>query len=208
MDTKNLIEWDREFVWHPFTPMKPWCENKDIVVIERGEAEFLVDTEGKRYIDAVSSMWCNVHGHCVPELDAAVMGQLGKIAHSSLLGLGNVPSIRLAKHLVELVHRSGMGLEKVFYSDNGSTAVEVACKMAYQYWRNTESDSINGTTESAADLSRLRALIMATRSARYQWGGYRHFIGRFRGCVFRSILFHRLPTQPRQLRQCDKWKPC
>jgi adenosylmethionine---8-amino-7-oxononanoate aminotransferase len=134
--TASLMEWDREYVWHPFTPMKPWCERKDIVVIERGEGEFLIDTERRRYIDGVSSMWCNVHGHCVPALDKAVQEQLGKIAHSSLLGLGNVPSIVLAKRLVELVHRSGLGLDKVFYSDNGSTAVEVACKMAYQYWRN------------------------------------------------------------------------
>jgi adenosylmethionine-8-amino-7-oxononanoate aminotransferase len=136
MNTASLIEWDREYLWHPFTPMKPWCERKDIVVIERGEAEFLIDTEGRRYIDGVSSMWCNVHGHCVPALDRAVREQLGKIAHSSLLGLANVPSILLAKRLVEVAHRSGLKLDKVFYSDNGSTAVEVACKMAFQYWRN------------------------------------------------------------------------
>ena len=134
--TGELVAWDREFLWHPFTPMKPWCENKEIVVIERGEREFLIDTEGRRYIDGVSSLWCNVHGHCVPELDAAVREQLGKIAHTSLLGLTNVPAVMLGKRLVELARGSGLGLDKVFYSDNGSTAVEVACKMAYQYWRN------------------------------------------------------------------------
>lgn len=134
--TADLISWDRAYVWHPFTPMKPWCENKEIVVIERGEGEFLIDTEGRRYIDGVSSLWCNVHGHNVPELNAAVVEQLGKVAHSTLLGLANVPSVLLAKRLVELARGCGLGLEKVFYSDNGSTAVEVACKMAYQYWAN------------------------------------------------------------------------
>ncbi len=134
--TAELAAWDREFLWHPFTPMKPWCENKEIVIIDRGEREFLIDTEGRRYIDGVSSLWCNVHGHCVPELDAAVRGQLGRIAHSTLLGLSNVPAILLARRLVEIVRACGLGMDRVFYSDNGSTAVEVACKMAYQYWRN------------------------------------------------------------------------
>src|SRR4051812_19455135 len=134
--TEQLIGWDREFLWHPFTPMKAWCEGKQIVVIERGEREFLIDTLGRRYIDGVSSLWCNVHGHCVPELDAAVRDQLSHIAHSTLLGLGNVPSILLARRLVQLARAAGLMLDKLFYSDNGSTAVEVACKMAYQYWCN------------------------------------------------------------------------
>src|ERR1700759_3352134 len=89
--TAELVAWDREFLWHPFTPMKPWCEEKEIIVIEKGEREFLIDTEGRRYIDGVSSLWCNVHGHCVPELNEAVREQLAKIAHTTLLGLGNVP---------------------------------------------------------------------------------------------------------------------
>src|SRR4051812_7491718 len=97
--TPELADYDRRFVWHPFTPMKPWCENKEIVVIERGEREFLVDTEGRRYIDAVSSLWCNIHGHNVPELNAAVHEQLSRIAHTTLLGLSNVPAILLAKRL-------------------------------------------------------------------------------------------------------------
>jgi adenosylmethionine-8-amino-7-oxononanoate aminotransferase len=149
--TASLIEWDREYLWHPFTPMKPWCENKDIVVIERGEAEFLIDTEGRRYIDGVSSLWCNVHGHCVPALDQAVREQLDKIAHSTLLGLANVPSILLGKRLVELAHASSLHLDKVFYSDNGSTAVEVACKMAHQYWRNLGASPTERTRFIAFD---------------------------------------------------------
>jgi len=141
--TDQLIQWDRQFLWHPFTPMKPWLEAKDVVIIDRGQREFLIDTQGRRYIDASSSIWCNVHGHCVPELDAAVRDQLAKIAHSTLLGLGNVPSILLAKRLVELMRARGIALEKVFYSDDGSTAVEVACKLAYQYWRNVQTPSPN-----------------------------------------------------------------
>ncbi len=134
--TQTLADWDRAYLWHPFTPMKPWCENKEIVIIERGDREFLIDTEGRRYIDAVSSLWCNVHGHNVPELNDAVTDQLNQIAHSTLLGLSNIPAITLGKRLVELARSCGLQLDKVFYSDDGSTAVEVACKMAYQYWHN------------------------------------------------------------------------
>jgi adenosylmethionine---8-amino-7-oxononanoate aminotransferase len=133
--TEELVAWDRAHVWHPFTPMKPWVEQKDFLVIERGEREFLFDTEGRKYIDGTSSLWCNVHGHGVSEIDAAVVAQLGKVAHSTLLGMANVPSILLAKKLVELAAGVGMDLPRVFYSDNGSTAVEVACKMAFQKWR-------------------------------------------------------------------------
>lgn len=133
--TQHLIELDRQYVWHPFTPMKSWCERNDDqnIIIERGEREWLIDTDGNRYIDGVSSIWCNVWGHAVPELDEALRQQAAKISHTTLLGLGNVPSIELAAELVNIAPR---GLTKVFYSDNGSTAVEVACKMAYQYWRN------------------------------------------------------------------------
>jgi adenosylmethionine-8-amino-7-oxononanoate aminotransferase len=92
----------------------------------------LVDMEGNEYIDGVSSLWCNVHGHRVPELDQAIRDQLDQVAHSTLLGLANVPSIRLARRLVEL---APAGLEHVFFSDDGATAVEVALKMAFQYWR-------------------------------------------------------------------------
>lgn len=160
-DTAQLADWDRQYVWHPFTPMKPWIEDKQIVVIDRGEAEFLIDTEGRRYIDGVSSLWCNIHGHAVPELDAAVREQLGKIAHTTLLGLASPPSILLARRLVELVRARGMNLARVFYSDNGSTAVEVACKTAYQYHRNAGrprtrfvalSDAYHGDTLGAVSL--------------------------------------------------------
>ncbi len=127
VDTERLKALDEAHVWHPFTQMGEWT---DPLVIESGEGCSLIDTEGKRYLDGVSSLWVNVHGHQVPEIDEAVRGQLGRVAHSTLLGLANVPSIELAERLVRVAPE---GLSRVFYSDNGSTAVEVALKMAFQY---------------------------------------------------------------------------
>jgi adenosylmethionine---8-amino-7-oxononanoate aminotransferase len=127
----QLQQWDRNHVWHPFTPVQRDSAEPSLI-IERAEGCFLIDVDGTRYIDGVSSLWCNVHGHRVPELDAALREQLEKIAHSTLLGLSNVPAIQLARKLVEL---APPGLDHVFFSDNGSTAVEVALKMAFQYWR-------------------------------------------------------------------------
>jgi adenosylmethionine-8-amino-7-oxononanoate aminotransferase len=130
--TEQLIKLDKEYLWHPFTQMTDWLAGEP-VIIERGEGFFLIDTEGRRYIDGVSSLWCNVHGHRVPEIDQAVRDQLDQIAHSTLLGLGQSRSIELAAKLVQIAPK---GLEKVFYSDSGATAVEIALKIAYQYWHN------------------------------------------------------------------------
>jgi adenosylmethionine-8-amino-7-oxononanoate aminotransferase len=102
------------------------------LIIERAHGCFLVDTDGNEYLDGVSSLWCNVHGHRVPALDAAVRDQLDRVAHSTLLGIANVPAIRLARRLVEL---APPGLNRAFFSDDGATAVEVALKMAFQFWR-------------------------------------------------------------------------
>lgn len=132
--TRRLRDLDRTHVWHPFTPMKLWMADEPLV-IDRGEGFHLIDTEGRRYIDGVSSLWCNVHGHHVPELDAAVREQLDCIAHTTLLGLANPPSIELAARLVKTASPAG-SLTRVFYSDSGSTAVEIAAKIAYQYWQN------------------------------------------------------------------------
>jgi adenosylmethionine-8-amino-7-oxononanoate transaminase len=132
--TRRLREADKAHVWHPFTQMAEWAAD-DPVVIAAGEREFLIDTEGSRYIDGVSSLWCNVHGHRRREIDDAVRDQLGRIAHSSLLGLASVPSIQLAERLAGI---APPGLTRVFYSDSGATAVEVALKMAFQYWRQCE----------------------------------------------------------------------
>jgi adenosylmethionine-8-amino-7-oxononanoate aminotransferase len=102
------------------------------LIIERARGCMLVDIDGREYIDGVSSLWCNLQGHRVPELDAAVRGQLERVAHSTLLGIANVPAIQLARRLVEM---APAGLTRVFFSDDGATAVEVALKMAFQYWR-------------------------------------------------------------------------
>lgn len=128
---EQLERWDREHVWHPFTPMQSYAAEPPLI-IERAHGCFLVDLDGREYLDGVSSLWCNVHGHRVPELDIAIREQLERVAHSTLLGLGNVPSIELARRLVEV---APAGLTRVFFSDDGATAVEVALKMAFQYWR-------------------------------------------------------------------------
>ncbi len=126
-----LSQWDKQWVWHPFTQMSEWSKD-DILIIDSGKGSYLKDVEGKRYIDGVSSLWCNVHGHRVHELDQAVRKQLSRIAHSTFLGLSNVPAIQLAKKLIEVVPS---GLKRVFYSDSGSESVEIALKIAYQYWQ-------------------------------------------------------------------------
>jgi adenosylmethionine-8-amino-7-oxononanoate transaminase len=130
--TQKLIELDKQYLWHPFTQMADWLASEP-VVIESGEGFTLTDTEGRRYIDGVSSLWCNVHGHRVAHIDNAIRAQLDKIAHSTLLGLGQTASIELAEKLVQIAPD---GLRKVFYSDSGATAVEIAVKIACQYWRN------------------------------------------------------------------------
>ena len=132
LDKETLVAWDKRYLWHPFTQMRDWLA-EDPVIIERGEGCYLIDTAGNRYIDGTASMWTNVHGHNHPELNTALKTQLGKIAHTTLLGYSNIPAIQLAQKLVEI---TPVGLNKVFYSDNGSTAVEIALKMAYQYWQH------------------------------------------------------------------------
>src|SRR5207249_2412389 len=129
--TTRLAEWDRNYLWHPFTQMREW-ERESPVSIEQGEGSYLIDTEGRKYLDGVSSLWVNLHGHRHPRLDRAIQNQLKKIAHSTLLGLSNPPAIQLARELIRVAPR---GLTRVFYSDDGSTAVEVALKMAVQYWQ-------------------------------------------------------------------------
>ncbi len=122
---------DRSFLWHPFTQQRGWTEETPII-IERAEGTDLIDLEGRRYIDGVSSLWCNVHGHGHPRIDAAVRAQLARVSHSTMLGLSHQPGIELAQRLVEL---APPGLRRVFYSDSGSTAAEIALKMAFQFWR-------------------------------------------------------------------------
>lgn len=133
MNTADWLRLDAQHVWHPFTQMQGWLDDQPLV-IERAEGNWLIDTEGRRWLDAISSLWVTVHGHRKAELDAAVRAQLDKVAHCTLLGQASVPSIELAAKLVSLAPK---GLTRVFYSDSGSTSVEIAVKMAYQYWQLT-----------------------------------------------------------------------
>lgn len=126
---EQLRLWDKRHVWHPFTQMQDWQRDEQII-IARGEGCWLIDTEGKRYLDGVASMWTNVHGHCRKELNEALKTQVDRLEHSTLLGLASEQSIILAARLAEI---TPPGLDRFFYSDNGSTAMEVAVKMAYQY---------------------------------------------------------------------------
>jgi adenosylmethionine-8-amino-7-oxononanoate aminotransferase len=129
--TAELAAIDRRHVWHPFTQQQGWCEEEPPIVVDHAEGTNLVDTDGNVYIDGVSSLWCNVHGHRHPAIDAAIRAQLDRVSHSTMLGLSHEPAIRLAEKLVEIAPD---GLQRVFYSDSGSSAVEVALKMAFQWW--------------------------------------------------------------------------
>lgn len=132
MDTSTLQELDRSYVWHPFTQMREWGENDQLVIV-RGEGSWLIDSEGNRWLDGVASIWTNVHGHCRREINEAIKAQVDRLEHSTQLGLANDQTAILAKRLIEI---APPGLCKVFYSDNGSTAMEVGIKMAFQYWRH------------------------------------------------------------------------
>lgn len=132
LSPETLIAWDKAYVWHPFTPMKQYLASEP-VIIRRGQGVKLEDIHGNWYYDGTSSIWLNVHGHNVPELNAALEAQLRRIAHATMLGQANVPAVALAKRLIEV---APPGLQRVFYSDNGATAVEIALKMAIQFWAN------------------------------------------------------------------------
>jgi adenosylmethionine-8-amino-7-oxononanoate aminotransferase len=127
----KLKQLDHAYLWHPFTQMQEWMA-EDPCIISEGDGHYLVDVHGRKYLDGVSSLWCNVHGHRKKEIDDAIKAQLDRIAHSTFLGLSHVPGIQLAQKLIEI---SPKGLQRVFYSDDGATAVEVALKMAVQYWQ-------------------------------------------------------------------------
>lgn len=135
-DFEQAAEWEKKHVWHPFTQMREWTlPDHDPLFIVSGDGPWLRDAQGKRYLDGNSSIWTNIHGHNHPRINRAITEQLSQIAHSSFLGLTHFPAARLAKELVELLPDSG--LTRVFYSDDGSTGIEVAVKMTIQYFRQT-----------------------------------------------------------------------
>lgn len=131
-ERQQLQEWDRRYFWHPFTQMQCFGDD-DPWIIDHAEGNYVYDLDGRRCLDAIASLWCNIHGHRHPRLDAALVTQLGKVAHSTTLGASNPPAILLAKALVEISPR---GLEHCFFSEDGAEAVEIAVKMAAHYWRN------------------------------------------------------------------------
>ncbi len=173
--TQKLVELDKQYIWHPFTQMADWLADEP-VVIESGDGFYLIDTDGNRYIDGVSSLWCNVHGHRVKKIDDAIRAQLDKIAHSTLLGLGQSTSIELAEKLVQITPD---GLEKVFYSDSGATAVEIAIKIAYQYWQNT------GNTDKTKFIS-LKDAYHGDTVGSVSVGGMDLFHGIFKSLIFET----------------------
>ncbi len=135
LDGGGLAELDRRYIWHPFTQQQGWLA-EDAPIIRSAEGCTLTDVNGKTYLDGISSLWCNVHGHRHPTIDRAVQEQLGRVAHTTMLGLSHEPAIELARRLVEL---SPGRLTRVFYSDSGSTATEIALKIAFQYQQQSGS---------------------------------------------------------------------
>lgn len=132
---QSMIEKSKQHLWLPFTQMKDYDE--DPFIIESGNGIMLKDISGKEYYDGFSSVWLNVHGHRKKEMDEAIQKQLEKIAHSTLLGMTNVPATELAEMLTGITPEK---LTRVFYSDSGAEAMEIALKMAFQYWKNVGRD--------------------------------------------------------------------
>jgi adenosylmethionine-8-amino-7-oxononanoate aminotransferase len=167
----KLAKLDHQFVWHPFTQMRDWLKREPVVIVA-GQGAVLRDVQGREYLDANSSIWTNLHGHNHPKINAAIQQQLKKIAHSSALGVANEPASRLAEKLVQLanpkvgravpsapfshthVRRGGDTapyLGKVFFSDDGSTALEVALKLAYEFTRRTHAKPVGRASSRAAE---------------------------------------------------------
>ena len=183
----DLAAADRAHLWHPFTQQRGWAEEEPLIV-ESAEGTDLIDIHGRRYIDGVSSLWCNVHGHRHPRIDAAVREQLDSVAHSTMLGLTHRPGVELAARLVEL---APPGLTRVFYSDSGSTAAEIALKMAFQYWR-----------QRGEERPRFVALRMAYHGdtiGSVSVGGIDLFHS-----LYRPLLFDTLKASPGDLAEMDR----
>ncbi|HEY6779811.1 MAG TPA: adenosylmethionine--8-amino-7-oxononanoate transaminase [Thermoleophilaceae bacterium] len=183
----DLVAADRAHLWHPFTQQQEWVEEEPVIV-ELAEGTELIDVHGRRYIDGVSSLWCNVHGHGHPTIDAAVREQLDRVAHSTMLGLSHRPGIELARRLVEIAPE---GLTRVFYSDSGSTAVEIALKMAFQYWKQ------RGEEQRRRFLT-LRDAYHGDTLGSVSVGGIDLFHS-----LYRPLLFDTLETEPGDVEQLE-----
>lgn len=174
----QLSKWDRQYVWHPFTQMQEW-EQEVPLIIEKAKGSYLYDIHGNKYLDGTSSIWVNIHGHRHPAINKAIRDQLNKVAHSTLLGQASPPSILLAKELVKIVPK---GLTKVFYSDDGSTALEVALKLAIQYWRQQRPPSSKKKKFVHLDLA-----YHGDTAGSMSVGGVKLFHERFRPLTVNSI---------------------
>ncbi|WP_431606306.1 adenosylmethionine--8-amino-7-oxononanoate transaminase [Laceyella tengchongensis] len=172
----ELLEKNRRFLWNPFTQMKGYLEDEPLI-IERGEGVKLYDVRGRAYYDGNASVWLNVHGHGHPKLNAAIREQLDQVAHSTLLGMSNVPALLLAEKLVQLTPER---LQKVFYSDSGAEAVEIGLKMAYQYWK------LRGRPEKQVFISMKNAYHGDTVGA-VSVGGMDTFHTTFSGMLFPTL---------------------
>jgi adenosylmethionine-8-amino-7-oxononanoate aminotransferase len=140
--TADAARLDHDHLWHPFTQQQGWIEEEPLV-IERGEGCWLFDTDGRRYLDGHSSLWCNVHGHRHPVIDEAIREQIDRVSHSTMLGLSHPGAAELAARLVAI---APPGLSRVFYSDSGATAAEIALKMAFQYQRQRGGEHARRTS--------------------------------------------------------------
>ena len=188
MSTIELAHLDRQLLWHPFTQQQGW-QDEEPVLIERAQGTTLYDTDGRGYIDGVSSLWCNVHGHGHPAIDAAVTDQLGRVAHSTMLGLSHPPAVLLAQRLLAV---APAGLSRVFYSDNGSTAVEVALKMAFQYWAQRRAPDGHATgTDGRTGFICLRDAYHGDTVGSVSVGGIELFHS-----LYRPLLFDTWQAQP------------
>jgi adenosylmethionine-8-amino-7-oxononanoate aminotransferase len=178
-DRAQLVAWDDAHLWHPFTPHSVYREEEPLLVVA-GDGHYLIDIEGRRYLDGVGSLWCNLFGHRRPEIDRAIRDQLDRIAHSTLLGHASVPAVVLAKRLADIAPE---GLTRVFFSDDGSTAVEVALKLAYQYWQQVDGGRYRTRTRFLA----LGGAYHGDTIGSVSLGGIELFHDRYRGLLFDTI---------------------
>lgn len=181
--TQQLNDWDKHYVWHAFTQMACY----EPLIIESAQGCELIDTSGRRLIDGVSSMWCNVHGHQHPTIDAAIKEQLGKVAHVTNLGCSNSTTIQLAKRLAELTPGD---LDHTFFCSDGASALEVAIKLAFQYWHQCENPQPQKTSYIGFE-DAYHGDTIGTISV----GGVDRF-----NAVFKPLMFpvHRLPIPDRR----------
>lgn len=173
-DTKALAAADKRFSWHPFTQMGDWCapDHEPVVLVE-GEGAVVRDSEGREYVDGNASIWTNIHGHRHPAIVEALKDQLDRVAHTSFLGFTNPPAIHLAEELAGLFPDGR--LTRSFFTDDGSTAMECAVKMAIQYWQLkgkpersgfvSFSNAYHGDTMGAASLGESMSFKSASRNS-------------------------------------------